>query len=1068
MSQRFILVTIFVLLASEIYGQLIPSTHPDARHVGRLPLVFEPNRGQAEKDVLFRATGAHYRIDITTRSAKIKFRDGFQVELETVGGQTPRSIRGVEQTGGLSSYFIGNDPSKWHTGIPNYRRVEYSDVYPGVNLTFYGTPDQLEYDITLAAGADPNQIQLKFQGATSVRANERGELLIGKKGRKILQRKAYAYQMIGSRRVEVEAKYVPAGRSSVRLSLSAYDRREPVVIDPILVYSTYVGETVPSPPPLDLAEAIAVDAAGNAYLAGTHWPEGNGTEYGVAFVSKVSPDGSSILYTAHIGGTGMSLGQCYAIAVDSNQNAYITGYTTASDFPTKNPFQSSLKASQNAFVTKLSMDGASLVYSTYLGGSSGESGTGIAVNSAGNAYVTGETGSSDFPIVTPFQGTNHGGGDAFVTEMSADGASLVLSTFLGGSGTELSGHIALDSDQNIYVTGSTTSKDFPIALALQSILCGTQSVYVAKLASDGQTLVYSTYLCGTKTDTGTGIAVDSSGAAYVTGTTSSPNFPTKNPIQNALQFTDAFLTKISSDGSTLIYSTFLGGTALDQGNDVAVDSEGNAFVVGRTYSDNFPMANPLQGANAGFSSGFVSKISSDGSTLLYSTYLGSTGDGNDEATGIAIDSSGAAYVGGYTNGTNFPTTTGSAQSPGIATAGFVVKITDSPSPCSYSTLPTALDLGSNATTGSITVTTGPQCSWIASSNQFWISITSPDIGTGSGTISYSVGENDGVVERSAIVSVGSQTINVTQAIAPCVYSLASTQQNFPSSGGTGTVNFSAGITCGGWSVSNPNSWFTVEPQFGAGNATFTFTVSPDTTNTARRGVFSVGNQQFTITQTTVGTPAVVSVTPSSGSGASQVFVLDYSDTAGAANLQQVWVYFNATLANPASGACLLYYNVPTNQINLLDDNGTAWQASTLGSATTLQNSQCSINVATATVSLGANTLTWNVQMTFKPAFTGAKKTYLHAVDASGSSSGWQQLGSWTLGGTTGAPAAVSVTPSSGSGASQTFALAIFRHRGSGEPHPGVGLFQCDVGQSRQQRLHAVLPTVDQPDQLAER
>src|SRR5665213_115086 len=305
MSQPYVMI-FFVLLATEIYGQLITPPNPSglpfaresshAHNLGRLALVFEPNRGQAEKDVLFLAADPYYRIDLKARSATVKFADGFQIELATVGGQRPRSIRGIEQTGGLSDYFIGNDPSKWHTGIPNYRRVEYSDVYPGVNLTFYGTADQLEYDMTLAAGADPGQIQLKFQGATSVRTNERGELLIGTKGRKILQRKAYAYQMIGGRKVDVEAKYLPVGRSSVRLSLGAYEKREPVVIDPILVYSTYVGETLPNPSPLDLGEAIAVDASGNAYLAGTHWPEGNGTGYSVVFVSKVSPDGGSILY----------------------------------------------------------------------------------------------------------------------------------------------------------------------------------------------------------------------------------------------------------------------------------------------------------------------------------------------------------------------------------------------------------------------------------------------------------------------------------------------------------------------------------------------------------------------------------------------------------------------------------------------------------------------------------------------------------------------------------------------------------------------------------------------------
>jgi hypothetical protein len=844
---------LLVLLAADIDGQptaLFPPVNSSparessgTQNYGRLPLTFEPNRGQTDKDVLFVAAGVRYRVDLKARSAAVKLADGFQMELEVVGGQTPRSIRGVDQTGGLSSYFIGNDPSKWQTGLPNYRRIEYSDVYPGVDLTFYGTPDQLEYDITLAANADPRQIRLNFQGATSVESTDGGDLLIRNKDHTILQRKPYAYQIKGGRKVPVQAAYLAVGRS-VRLRLSGFNRREPVVVDPILVYSTYVGETSPNPPPLDEAEAIAVDADGNAYLSGTHW-QYNGSSHGVAFVSKLSPDGGTILYTAHVGGSNTD--QCYAIAVDSNENAYITGYTTSTDFPIQNPFQNSLQGVQDAFVAKLSQAGTTLVYSTYLGAAA--SGTGIAVNANGNAYVTGGTSSSEFPVVTPFQSTYQGGGDAFVTEMSTDGASLVFSTFLGGGGAEVSGHIALDSNQNIYVTGSTASTNFPVSLALQATLSGSQDAYVTKLAGNGQTLAYSTYLGGTGVDSGSGIAVDSHGAAYITGSTNSANFPSQNPIQSTLGgLDDAFVTKISPDGSELIYSTYLGGTGLDQGNDIAVDSGGNANVAGRTYSDNFPSAYPLQGTNAGYSSGFASKISADGSMLVYSTYLGSTGDGNDEALGIAVDSAGAAYVGGYTNGTNFPTTPGSAQSPGFPTAGFVTKILDSPSPCSYSTVPTVLQFGSNASTGTVNVTTSSECSWIASSNQFWFSITSSDTGTGSGTISYSIAENEGVVPISAILSIGPQIINVTQGTSPCLYSIESAGQTFPLSGGTGTVNFSASVICGGWAVSNANSWFTVDPAFGAGNTTFSFVVSPNTSDTARSGIFYVGTEQFTITE----------------------------------------------------------------------------------------------------------------------------------------------------------------------------------------------------------------------------
>ncbi len=942
MSQSHTLMALLLLLATEIHGQFAPSSMPSAtkssvaQHYGRLPLVFEPNRGQADKDVLFLAASTEQRIELKRSSAVVKFADGFQIEMETVGGRTPRLVQGLDQTEGLSSYFIGNAPSKWHTGIPNYRRVEYLDIYPGVNLIFYGQRSHLEYDIVLAAGVDPGQVQLNFQGATSIETTKGGDLLIRSKGGTVLQRKADAYQIIGGRKVQVEAAYRRTGSGGVRLSLSGYDRHEPVVVDPILVYSTYVGEIKPVPSPLDEAEAIAVDGDGNAYLAGTHWQE-NGSSNAVAFVSKLSPDGSTILYTAHVGGSNTD--QCYAVAVDSNQNAYITGYTTSIDFPTVNPFQRSLEGSEDAFIAKLSSDGTSLVYSTYLG--DGASGSGIAVNANGNAYVTGGTGSSDFPLLMPFQSTYGGGGDAFVTKMSTDGASLVFSTYLGGSGAEVPGHIAIDADQNVYVIGSTTSTDFPVALAYQATLRGSQNVYVTEFAADGQTLVYSTYLGGSGTDTGTGIAVDSLGAAYITGATKSSNFPTKNPLQSALMFEDAFVTKISPGGSQLSYSTYLGGTALDQGNDVAVDSSGNAYVVGRTYSDNFPMAYPLQGTNAGYSSGFASKISADGGTLDYSTYLGSTGDGNDEALGIAVDSSGAAYVGGYTSGTNFPTTSGSAQSPGFPTAGFVTKIADSPSPCDYSGVPATLDLGSNATIGSLSVITGSQCSWIASTNQFWFSITSADTGTGSGTVTYSVAQNVDPIARSAVVSIGPQIINVTQGTEPCVYSMSSTGQSFTALGGSGTVNFSASITCSGWSVSNANSWFSVDPTLGAGNATFTYTVDPNPISSARTGVFTVGPEQFTITEA-AGSPEYADTTTSVTATSSVI-------SASASTVLTATVAANFGTTSPTGMVSFTLGQTVLGASSLFGSGGTA-TASLFVSGSQLSSG---INIVTATY--GGNT-----------------------------------------------------------------------------------------------------------------
>ena len=393
-------------------------------------------------------------------------------------------------------------------------------------------------------------------------------------------------------------------------------------------------------------------------------------------MTKLSPDGTALVYSTYLGGNNADSGT--GIAVDSSGSAYVTGSTGSTDFPTTtNAFQRKNAGEFDAFVTKLSPDGTALVYSTYLGGGTDangrtpsdhpreaiprDGGEAIAVDSKGSAYVTGVTGSIDFPTTKNAVQGKFGGGsgvfarDAFVTKLSADGGTLVYSTYLGGSGNENGFGIAVDSSGSAYVTGSTSSTDFPTKSPEQPANAGgSLDAFVTKLGPDGTTLVYSTYLGGSGTDGGRGIAVDSSGSAYVTGSTSSTDFPTKNPEQgkNAGDF-DAFATKLSADGKTRVYSTYLGGGAADFGRGIALDSSGSAYVTGSTSSTDFPTQNPEQSKSAGDFDAFVTKLSPDGTALAYSTYLG--GSGTDGGNGIAVDSSGSAYVTGQTNSTDFPT-----------------------------------------------------------------------------------------------------------------------------------------------------------------------------------------------------------------------------------------------------------------------------------------------------------------------------------------------------------------------------------------------------------------------------
>jgi hypothetical protein len=430
-----------------------------------------------------------------------------------------------------------------------------------------------------------------------------GDLVIKTPAGEMRQRKPTVYQEVEGARRSVEGGYVVSAGGRVRFALGEYDRDAPLVIDPAVEYSTHLG--------------------------------GSKDDYG------------------------------YGIAADSAGNAYVTGWTMSPDFPTANAFQSK-DAGQgefvDAFVTKLNAGGSALVYSTYLGGSRTDMGRGIAVDSAGNAYVTGQTLSTDFPTANAVQGTNAGAYDAFVTKLNADGSALVYSTYLGGINSEVGYGIAADSAGNAYVTGDTGSPDFPTANARQikHYNYALPDAFVTKLNADGSAFIYSTYLGGSNNDSGYGIAVDSAGNAYVTGETFSTDFPKANAFQGALGGSlDAFVTKLNADGSALVYSTFLGGRGSDHGYGIAVDSSGNAYVTGATGAADFPTANAIQSGYAGGPYGvcsydaFVTKLNADGSALVYSTYLG--GDCRDLGRGIAADSSGNAYVTGYTLSLHFPT-----------------------------------------------------------------------------------------------------------------------------------------------------------------------------------------------------------------------------------------------------------------------------------------------------------------------------------------------------------------------------------------------------------------------------
>jgi hypothetical protein len=626
--------------------------------------------------------------------------------MKLVGGNASAKIAGADELPGKSNYFIGNDPSQWRTNVSNYSKVEYRDVYPGIDLVYHGNQRQLEYDFVLAPGADPKRIELVFEGTRSLSLDKQGNLILATADGDLVQHKPAVYQEADGKRTEVEGSYVLRGRNRAGFRVASYDAHQPLVIDPVLSYSTYLGGNGN-----DIGYGIAVDSAGNAYVTGvtssTNFPGASASTIQPAgagsndvFVIKLNAAGSALVYSTYLGGSGTDTG--YAIAVDSDGNAYVTGETDSSTvtngfipFPMVGAFQARYAGGGDAFVTKINASGNALVYSSYLGGSGTERGYGIAVDGSGNAYVTGHTNSSrgivpspnDFPTVAPFQSQNGSPGtyDAFVTKINAAGSALVYSTYLGGNGSEYStdgGAITVDSDGNAYVGGTTASTNFPGA-STSTIQPtnggGFNDGFVVKFNAAGSALLYSTYLGGSGYDAVYGIAIDTARNAYVVGYTDSPNFPTASPLQASRNGygNDAFVSKINAAGSALVYSTYLGGSGSDVAYAVAVDSGGNAYVSGFTGSSNFPTEAPLQTV-AGSGDAFISKLNAAGSALVFSTYLGAQ-SGTEAAYGIALDSAGNAYVTGQTNSSNFPTAGPFQATLGGSMDAFVAKYLFPPS-----------------------------------------------------------------------------------------------------------------------------------------------------------------------------------------------------------------------------------------------------------------------------------------------------------------------------------------------------------------------------------------------------
>lgn len=696
-----------------------------------LPLSFEPNQGQSASDAKFLAQGRGFAALFKPNEADLLLASGHAgspLRITLLHALQSTGMSGELRLPGTVNYLSGNDRRDWHTGIPTFQRLRYAGVYPGTDLVYYGNQGRLEFDFQVSPGASPNDIQLRLQGARTLTIDGKGDLVVTTEDGRIAFQKPAVYQTAsGGRSETVAGSFRLLRNNTVGFAIGRYDHARPLIIDPILNYSTYLGS-------LADASSIAVDANGDAYVtgvamlafpttSGSYQPVGISSttaqdlwpNVGKPFIAKFNSTGTALVYSTFLSGSGIDAAN--GIAVDANGDAFVAGTTSSTDFPvTTGSLQMTNKASQTTgFVTELSSTGSSLLYSTYLGGSSFTMINAIAIDGSDDAYVTGRTLDTDFPTtqgafqsaaVTKVSSNSYPQYSAFVAKLNPAGAALAYSTYVTGSQSDIGWGIAVDSAGEAYVGGYTSSVDFPVTSGALQTTRETSNVlsgFVTKLNASGSALAWSTYLGGNDFDRITSLALDSSGNVYAAGSTNSPDFPvTSGAFQTQVGIsyygypqTNAFVSELNSTAGSLVYSTFLGGGVSwgpyadngDQANGVAVDGQGMVYLTGSACTGDFPVTAgafepvDLAGEIDSFCTAFLTKLNPAPNTpLVYSTFFGGTGNGDpgdyfnaEIANGLAVDPSDNVYLAGYTNSIDFPVTAGVVETPfsGVTEEAFV-------------------------------------------------------------------------------------------------------------------------------------------------------------------------------------------------------------------------------------------------------------------------------------------------------------------------------------------------------------------------------------------------------------
>jgi hypothetical protein len=1062
-----------------------------AAKYGQISLPFE--RCDSADAFVSRSSGFSLVVSSDGAAFALAGKPGAVIRMRLVGSNPKSQVVGEEELSSHGNYLIGRNPAAWRTNVAQFGSVRVREILPHTDIVFYDSPGKLEYDLLLRPGANIDGIRLRFEGSgVRTEIDGAGNLLLKTEVGEVVEHKPQIEQ--DGKRVDGRFKIEANGDVRFQVGsynrMGAL-RIDPVISYSTYLGGTS-GDS-PNALAVDAAGNAYIAGATSSFnfpvtpgALQTAFPS---TDETVAFVAKLNPTGTGLVYTTFLGGSGINGGDmANAIAVDASGNAYVAGTTGSANFPvTQGSISSTLSGSTDAFVAKINPAGTALVYGTFLGGSGIETAAGIAIDAAGSAYVTGSTSSTNFPVTsgTPQQ-ILKSANDAFVAKLNPAGAALVYSTYLGGSAEDDGHAIAVDSAGSAYVTGSTASTDFPvISGAFQTSIGPSQAAFVVKVNAAGTSFSYATLMGGTGGDSGNAIAVDSSGYAYIAGTTFSADFPTTTGVIGAAvpglaSYGHAFLAKLSPTGGGLVYSTYLGGSNADGANGLALDPSGNATLAGFTNSANFPVtANPAEPVANFNPAGFLTTINQSGTAQVYSTMIGATGA--TVAQAVALDSTNHAYIAGYTGSLTLPGTPGAFQSSSgtvssQANTGFVMKLdlgsavscrlsfspgslnfpviggtatvsVVAPSGCAWEVisgsswvvvnLPTSgvgpgvvtISVGSNemslssrsatvnagsasaavtqvagscsspqfypvsqsfASTGgagSVAVAIPPSCAITAVSNASWITVTSGQSATGNDLVAFTVAADAGAA-RSGTITIGGNVYTISQTGSVCGTSLTASGLSVGTGGGTITANLVATSGCA-WTASSTAAWLTVSPGSGTGSGSLTLTAAANPMPAARSATVTAGGLTLSVSQSASG-PTADSVTPSAGSGSSQVFTAVYSDSGGAGLLRNQYLLINSGLS--AAGACMI--QVSPLGAYLMNDAGSAYTGP-VSPGGSLANSQCTLNGAGSSVSNVGNSSTVTLAIAFSSSFAGVKNIFSYAADAT-IGSGWQNRGTFMV------------------------------------------------------------------------